>query len=34
VIDIFKALGGAELKYRELFCDKIICDGCHPNEAG
>ena len=24
LIDIFKALGGAEL----------MCDGCHPNEAG
>ena len=34
VIDIFEALGGAQLDNWELVCDKSICDGCHPNGAG
>lgn len=34
VIDVFSALGGADLTDYQFFCDGQNCDQCHPNDAG
>ncbi|GMH79370.1 hypothetical protein TL16_g08122 [Triparma laevis f. inornata] len=34
VIDVFSALGGAELSKYEFFCNGQNCDQCHPNDMG
>ncbi len=34
VINIFDAMGGANLTGYEKFCDGQFCDYTHPNDAG
>lgn len=34
IINIFELMGGENLEKWELMCDGLMCDGCHPNEAG
>lgn len=34
IIDLFTAMGGAELKYPHYYCDHRWCDGFHPVDAG
>ncbi|GMH68940.1 hypothetical protein TrST_g3189 [Triparma strigata] len=34
VIDVFSALGGADLSKYEFFCNEQSCDQCHPNDQG
>ena len=34
VIDVFSALGGADMTGYQYFCDGQNCDQCHPNDDG
>mmetsp|Transcript_27611 Transcript_27611/g.55196 ORF Transcript_27611/g.55196 Transcript_27611/m.55196 type:complete len:224 (-) Transcript_27611:29-700(-) len=34
VVDVFSAMGGADLSKYELFCNLQSCDECHPNDMG
>ena len=35
LINLYNEFGGDEYETKkELYCDDVTCDGCHPTEAG